>query len=51
MMVIAVVITGGISFFGELIFRLFLSAASFFGGGRRSSGDGDRKGAAPVSPS
>jgi heat shock protein HtpX len=42
MMVIAVVITGGISFFGELIFRLFFQA-SFFGGGRRSSGD-DRKG-------
>jgi heat shock protein HtpX len=41
MMVIAVVITGALSFFGELIFRLFFQA-SFYGGGRRS-GD-DRKG-------
>jgi heat shock protein HtpX len=41
MMVIAVVIAGAISFFGELIFRLFFQA-SFYGGGRRS--DGERKG-------
>ncbi len=41
MMVIAVVIAGAISFFGELIFRLFFQA-SFFGGGRRS--DGERRG-------
>jgi heat shock protein HtpX len=43
MLVIAVVIAGAISFFGELIFRLFFQA-SFFGRGRRSSGDGDRRG-------
>ena len=47
MLVIAVVIAGAISFFGEMIFRLFFQA-SFYGGfgGRRSrsSGDGDRKG-------
>jgi len=41
MMVIAVVITGALSFFGELIFRLFFQA-SFYGGGRR--GGSDRKG-------
>jgi heat shock protein HtpX len=45
MMVIAVVIAGAISFFGEMIFRLFFQA-SFYGGfgGRRRGGDGDRKG-------
>jgi heat shock protein HtpX len=44
LMVIAVVIAGAISFFGELVFRLFFQA-SFYGGfgGRRSGGD-DRKG-------
>jgi heat shock protein HtpX len=41
MLVIAVVIAGVISFFGELVFRMFFQA-SFYGGGRRS--DGDRKG-------
>jgi heat shock protein HtpX len=41
MLVIAVVIAGVISFFGELVFRMF-----FWGGGRRSSGGGDRKGRA-----
>jgi len=46
MMVIAVVIAGVISFFGELIFRLFFQASYYGGfGGRRSSG-GDRKGGA-----
>jgi heat shock protein HtpX len=46
MMVIAVVIAGVISFFGELIFRLFFQSAFYggFGGGRR--GDGERKGGA-----
>ena len=45
MLVIAVVIAGVISFFGEMIFRLFFQA-SFYGGfgGRRSRDDGDRKG-------
>ena len=36
MMVIAVVIAGVISFFGEMVFRLFFQNA-FYGGGRRSS--------------
>ncbi len=45
MLVIAVVIAGVISFFGELIFRTFFRNM-MWGGGRRSSGDGDRKGGA-----
>ena len=47
LLVIAVVIAGVISFFGEMIFRLFFQT-SFYGGGRRSSSssDGDRKGGA-----
>src|SRR5674476_912938 len=44
MMVIAMVIAGVISFFGELVFRVFFQNV-FWGGGRRSSG-GDRKGGA-----
>ena len=44
LMVIAMVIAGVISFFGEMIFRLFFQTA-FFGGGRRSrGGDGDGSG-------
>jgi heat shock protein HtpX len=46
MLVIAVVIAGVISFFGEMIFRLFFQ--NTFYGGRRSGGDGDRKGGAGV---
>ena len=47
MMVIAVVIVGVISFFGELIFRMFFQASYYGGfGGRRGGGDGDRKGGA-----
>ena len=46
MLVIAVVIAGVISFFGELIFRIFFQNV-FWGGGRRSSGD-DRKGGAGI---
>ncbi len=42
MLVIAVVIAGVISFFGEMIFRLMFQGAGW--GGRRSSGNGDRKG-------
>jgi heat shock protein HtpX len=42
MLVIAVVIAGVISFFGELIFRIFFQNV-MWGGGRRSGGD-DRKG-------
>jgi heat shock protein HtpX len=44
MLVIAVVIAGVISFFGELVFRIFFQNV-FWGGGRRSSG-GDKKGGA-----
>jgi heat shock protein HtpX len=44
MLVIAVVIAGVISFFGEMIFRLFFQNAYY--GGRRGGGDGDRKGGA-----
>jgi|NGEPerStandDraft_6_1074524.scaffolds.fasta_scaffold13076_3 heat shock protein HtpX len=44
MMVIAMVIAGVISFFGELVFRVFFQNV-FWGGGRRSSG-GDKKGGA-----
>ena len=45
MMVIAVVIAGVISFFGELVFRMFFQASFYggFGGGARGGGDGDRK--------
>jgi heat shock protein HtpX len=47
MMVVAVVIAGVISFFGELVFRLFFQA-SFYGGGFRrrggGGGGGDRRG-------
>jgi heat shock protein HtpX len=39
MLVIAVVIAGVISFFGELVFRMF-----FYGGFRSRGGDSDRKG-------
>jgi heat shock protein HtpX len=46
MLVIAVVIAGVISFFGELVFRIFFQNA-FWGGGRRSS-SGDRKGGAGI---
>ena len=44
MLVIAVVIAGVISFFGELVFRIFFQNM-MWGGGRRSSSD-DRKGGA-----
>ena len=44
MLVIAVVIAGVISFFGELVFRIFFQNV-MWGGGRRSS-SGDRKGGA-----
>jgi heat shock protein HtpX len=46
MLVIAVVIAGVISFFGELVFRIFFQNV-YWGGGRRS-GDGDRKGGAGI---
>jgi heat shock protein HtpX len=48
MLVIALVIAGVISFFGEMIFRLFFQNAFYFGGGRRSSSSGssNKKGGA-----
>ncbi len=48
MMVIAVIIAGVISFFGELIFRLFFQSAFYsgFGGRHRGEGDGERRGGA-----
>jgi heat shock protein HtpX len=45
MLVIAVVIAGAISFFGEMVFRLFFQSA-FYGGFRRRGGGSDRKGGA-----
>jgi len=50
MMVIAVVIAGVISFFGEMIFRLFFQASYYggFGGRRRESGSRGGAGAAMV---
>jgi heat shock protein HtpX len=47
MLVIAVVIAGVISFFGEMVFRLFFQNA-FYSGFRRRDGDGDRKGGAGI---
>ena len=43
MLVIAVVMAGVISFFGEMMFRLFFQASFYggFGGRRRSRGDGE----------
>jgi len=46
MLVIAVVIAGAISFFGELVFRIFFQNV-LWGGGRRSGSD-DRKGGAGI---
>jgi len=47
MLVIALVIAGVISFFGEMVFRLFFRGALFGGSrGSRSSGNGDKKGGA-----
>jgi heat shock protein HtpX len=44
MLVIAVVIAGVISFFGEMIFRLFFQASFYGGFGMRRRGGGDREG-------
>ncbi len=46
MMVIAVVIAGVISFFGELIFRLFFQASYYGGFGSRRREDGEGRGGA-----
>jgi heat shock protein HtpX len=48
MLVIAVVIAGVISFFGEMVFRLFFQNAFYGGFGRRSRSDSDRKGGAGI---
>ncbi len=48
MMVIAVVIAGAISFFGELVFRLFFQASFYGGFGRRRGGDDRRGGGAGI---
>ncbi len=47
MMVVAMVIAGVLGFFGELVFRIFFQNM-MWGGGRRSGGDGDRKGGAGI---
>ena len=44
MLVIAVVIAGFISFFGEMVFRIFFQTGGSWGGGRSNSGSSDRKG-------
>jgi heat shock protein HtpX len=44
MLVIAVVIAGVISFFGELVFRIFFNSGIRIGGGSSRSSDSDRKG-------
>ncbi len=46
MMVIALVIAGVVSFFGEMVFRMFFQNA--FYGGRRSSSSSDKKGGAGI---
>ena len=48
MMVVAVVIAGAISFFGELIFRLFFQASFYGGFGGRRRGSDDRGGGAGI---
>jgi heat shock protein HtpX len=49
MMVIAVVIAGVISFFGEMVFRIFFQSAFYGGfGGRRRGGDSEGKGGAGI---
>jgi heat shock protein HtpX len=49
LLVIAVVIAGVISFFAELIVRIFFQSGLAWGGGRRSS-DGDRRGSGGTIP-
>ena len=49
MMVIAVVMAGVISFFGEMVFRIFFQSAFYGGfGGRRRGGDSEGKGGAGI---
>ena len=49
MMVIAVVIAGVISFFGEMVFRIFFQSALYGGfGGRRRGGDSEGNGGAGI---
>jgi heat shock protein HtpX len=48
MLVIAVVIAGVISFFGEMVFRVLVQGGRWGGGGSRSSGSSDKKGGAGI---
>lgn len=48
LLVIAVVIAGVISFFGEMVFRLFFQNAFRFGGGRSSGSSSDKKGGGAI---
>jgi heat shock protein HtpX len=48
MLVIAVVIAGVISFFGEMVFRLFFQASFYGGFGGRRRDDGGRRGGAGI---
>ena len=48
MLVVAVVIAGVISFFGELVFRLFFQSGVSWRGSRSSGSSGDKKGGAGV---
>jgi heat shock protein HtpX len=48
MLVIAVVIAGVISFFGEMVFRIFFQSTFYGGFGGRRRGGGDRKGGAGI---
>jgi heat shock protein HtpX len=50
MMVIAMVIAGVISFFGEMVFRIFFQSAFYggFGGRRSARGDGEGRGGAGI---
>ncbi|HXW25648.1 MAG TPA: M48 family metalloprotease [Xanthobacteraceae bacterium] len=48
MLVIAVVIAGVISFFGELVFRMFFYSG--YGGWRRRDGEGERRGSGGALP-
>jgi heat shock protein HtpX len=48
MLVVAVVIAGVISFFGELVFRMFFQSGIGWRGSRSSSSGGDKKGGAGI---
>jgi len=48
LMVVAMVIAGVVSFFAELVFRIIFNSGWSVGGGRRSEGDGDRRGGGAI---